>query len=145
MFNNSKIVYDYMEWVYRKQRLYIYTYIYTSNKIVIMLIRTISVKNLFNVRSHVSLYFKWKVHKMYKVFCYINIKQYLYLNCIISSYKLVPQWMLTKLQNIQKIPLMGVHYLFYIIQNKNIDKSLTQMKHWKKKKRCVLTISFLRS
>lgn len=56
-----------------------------------------------------------------------------YLNCIISSYKLVPQWMLTKSQNIHEIPLMGVHFLFYIIQNKNIDKSLTQIKHWKKK------------
>lgn len=37
--------------------------------------------------------------------------------------------MLTKSQNIQEIPLMGVHFLFYIIQNKNIDKSLTQIKH----------------
>lgn len=31
--------------------------------------------------------------------------------------------MLTNSQNIQKIPLMGVHYIFYIIKNKNINKS----------------------
>lgn len=120
MFNNSKIVYDDKEWVYRKQRSYIYIYIYTHAH---WNYKCKKLEHLLNVRSHVSSYFKWKVHKMYKVFCYINIKQYPYLNCIISSYKLVPQWMLTKSQNIQKIPLMGVHYIFYIIKNKNINKS----------------------